>query len=293
MQILKPISLFHLIKRFFLPMTDTIKFNSEDVPALEIPMDPREEKLRQNENKEEIQHIQEKFYTNTDSQEEDLRKKEQETPGNILAASNQEHIRPEPQGKTDNELGHHVLSEETEPDVKVGLNGPNERLAEQWTPTVAPNEPRNNPPYDQDQETNSRYSNMASGSEDTTHYKHDNLEKRSSNFDPTFESTIADLKAVFNSSDTSSGDKDRLSNPTPLKPIQPTELIYNLQIKAIKYIVVACFICYLLGRMRFGYTFGLLIIGLCVWTYWNIGRTSAGGLEWQLEKQENMKTVKQ
>jgi hypothetical protein len=270
-------------------MTDTIKFNSEDIPALEMPEGPREERKRQEENKEEIKNIQEKCHTSTDSKEQDMEKKEEEAPGNRLDAAGQVHVDSKPQ-ETNNELDRGVLPEQTDPNAKVWSNDPNEPFADQWRPTALSNEPQL---QDQRDTASSRRSSIASSSADKTHRSHHSAGSQTSEFNPTFESTMSDIKSIFNSSDANFEDKQpKLHNPTPLNPVQPDELIYNLQITAIKYIVVACSICYLLGRLRFGYIIGSIAIGSCAWAYVNLGRVSAGGLEWQLEKQENMKTVR-
>ncbi|KAI8327289.1 hypothetical protein EDC96DRAFT_532234 [Choanephora cucurbitarum] len=70
-------------------------------------------------------------------------------------------------------------------------------------------------------------------------------------FNQTFESTLSNINTIFN----------------------PTDPDFGLQLQAMKYIIVACFVCYLLGRLRFGYIIGMLIIALCAWSYWNLGQT--------------------
>ncbi|CEP06852.1 hypothetical protein [Parasitella parasitica] len=255
-------------------MADIVKFNSEEQSAMEMTEAPAEEKERQHENKQEINEIQNKAHVQkTESQE--LQEKKAEAPGNTLDASGQVH------GKRPEEYHHEgILPGHSDPHAKVWANDPNEERG----PSLSDNswqEPAS------DGIKNEPVANQ------TRHGRH-RLGSQSSELASTFESTMTDLKNIFNTSDEAFAhekDHHKLENPTPLNPIQPDELIWNLQIKAIKYILVACLVCYLAGRLRVGYTMGMLIIGLCAWAYWNLGRTSSAGLEWQLEKQENMKTL--
>ncbi|KAI8976219.1 hypothetical protein BDB01DRAFT_359888 [Pilobolus umbonatus] len=55
--------------------------------------------------------------------------------------------------------------------------------------------------------------------------------------------------------------------------------------------MVAGVICYFIGRWRYGYVIGCVMVSLCAWAYINLGMISYRGLEWQFEKQENMKTL--
>lgn len=47
----------------------------------------------------------------------------------------------------------------------------------------------------------------------------------------------------------------------PLKPATPDTIIFYLQRKALKYIVISCAICYFFGKLGFGWIAGLLSIG--------------------------------
>ncbi|KAI8391836.1 uncharacterized protein BYT42DRAFT_543323 [Radiomyces spectabilis] len=96
-----------------------------------------------------------------------------------------------------------------------------------------------------------------------------------------------------NNSDTTGSPKrsPKLSYPLPLEPTDPDTLIKGLELNALKYIVVACFVCYLCGRFRFGIFFGLLTIAGGAMAFWILGQETKKGLEWQLEKQEGMRTL--
>ncbi|CAO0791446.1 unnamed protein product [Mucor circinelloides] len=263
-------------------MADIVKFNSEDQPALEVTEAPQEERERQQENQQEIEHIQKKTHAQ-DSETQALQEEKEKAPGNVLDASGHVHTESQQEAsETHHEGG--ILPEQSNPHAHVWSNDPNEPFAGQWAPSMT-KEPET---YDSKEEP---VANDADHSKKSRHYR---LGSQSSDLNRTFDSTMTDLKNIFNTSDEEfphEKDHHKLNNPTPLKPIQPDELIWNLQIKAIKYILVASLICYLVGRLRFGYIMGIIIICLCAWAYWNLGRTSATGLEWQLEKQENMKTL--
>ncbi|KAK4515667.1 3-isopropylmalate dehydrogenase [Mucor velutinosus] len=266
-------------------MADIVKFNSEDQPALEMKEAPHEEKERQQENQQEIEHIQKKAHVQ-ETESQVLQEEKEKAPGNVLDASG--HVHTEPQkdaSEAHQHEGGNVLPEQSNPHAHVWSNDPNEPFAGQWAPSMT-KEPDT---YDTKEEQPT--ANAADHSKQRRHHR---LGSQSSDLDRMFESTMTDFKNIFDTSDESfpqQKDHHKLHNPTPLHPIQPDELIWNLQIKAIKYILVASLVCYLVGRLRFGYIMGIIIISLCAWAYWNLGRTSSAGLEWQLEKQENMKTL--
>lgn len=46
----------------------------------------------------------------------------------------------------------------------------------------------------------------------------------------------------------------------PLKPASPDSVIFHLQRKALKYIVMSCAVCYLFGKFNMGWVAGLLSI---------------------------------
>jgi hypothetical protein len=46
----------------------------------------------------------------------------------------------------------------------------------------------------------------------------------------------------------------------PLKPATPDTIIFYLQRKALKYIVVSCVVCYVFGKLGFGWIAGLLSV---------------------------------
>lgn len=269
-------------------MADIIKFNTEEQPALEVNEAPTEEKERQQENKQEIKHIQKKGHVQ-DTESQTLEKKEKDTPGNTLDASG--NVRAKSPHDTSEQ--HHdaaILPEHSNPHAKVWSNDPNEPFADQWAPGIN----NNNNIKDEPESYDTKEEPVVNDPDHTKKSRHHRLGSQSSDLNRTFESTMTDFKNIFNTSDESfphQKDHHKLANPTPLNPIKPNELIWNLQIKAIKYILVACLICYLAGRLKIGYVMGTVIIGMCAWAYWNLGRTSSEGLDWQLEKQENMKTV--
>lgn len=266
-------------------MADIVKFNSEDQPALEVTEAPQEERERQQENQQEIEHIQKKAHVQ-DTETQALQEEKEKAPGNVLDASG--HVHAEPQqsaSEAHQQEGGGVLPEQSNPHAHVWSNDPSEPFAGQWAPSMT-KEPD---AYDTKEEQP-----IANDADHSKKSRHHRLGSQSSELNRTFESTMTDLKNIFNTSDEGfphEKDHHKLHNPTPLNPIQPDELIWNLQIKAIKYILVASLVCYLVGRLRVGYIMGIVIICLCAWAYWNLGRTSSAGLEWQLEKQENMKTV--
>ncbi|KAI8879896.1 hypothetical protein K501DRAFT_256031 [Backusella circina FSU 941] len=103
--------------------------------------------------------------------------------------------------------------------------------------------------------------------------------------------TLGDFLYGENTSADDHDNRKRIEHPQPLPPVRPDSLIQSLQFSAIKFIACGGFICYLLGRFGFNVFFGVLLAILCAWTYWNIGREAKKGLEWQLEKQEGMKTL--
>ncbi|KAL9556559.1 hypothetical protein MBANPS3_001819 [Mucor bainieri] len=265
-------------------MADIVKFNSEDQPALEMTEAPQEERERQHENQQEIEHIQKKAHVQ-DTETQALQEEKEKAPGNVLDASGHVHTESQQGTSEAHQREGGVLPEQSNPHAHVWSNDPNEPFAGQWAPSMT-KEPDT---YDTKEEQP-----IANDADHSKKGRHHRLGSQSSDLNRTFESTMTDLKNIFNTSDEGfphEKDHHKLHNPTPLTPIQPDELIWNLQIKAIKYILVACLVCYLVGRLRFGYIMGIIIISLCAWAYWNLGRTSSAGLEWQLEKQENMKTL--
>lgn len=103
----------------------------------------------------------------------------------------------------------------------------------------------------------------------------------------------------------------------PLKPASPDSVVFHLQRKALKYIVMSCAVCYLFGKLNLGWIAGLLsILGgnlrvhLSIWwidtyvimtkifiilgafAWWRLGTETKEGIEWQIEKDEAMKTVR-
>lgn len=271
-------------------MADMVKFDAPNSQGMEIREAPQEEIKRQEENEKEIDKIQSKY--NTKSEEQDLREKMQEAPGNTLDASGHVHAKEyDPENNKEEHKG--VLPEESDPHAKVWSNDPNDNFADQWRPTTLPKEQQvgndgTANPEDPEEKNVSRRNSLDKP-------KHHKFGEQPYDFNRTFESTMTELRNIFDTTEEGAGineaHKSKLSNPTPLLPIQPDELITNLQLKAMKYIIVACFICYFVGRFRFGYIFGATIISLCAWGYWNLGRVSSRGLEWQLEKQDGMKSV--
>ncbi|KAI8890295.1 hypothetical protein K501DRAFT_237324 [Backusella circina FSU 941] len=85
--------------------------------------------------------------------------------------------------------------------------------------------------------------------------------------------------------------RKKLHYPTPLPPIKPDSLISKLEQNAIKYIIGACLLCYASGRFGYNIFFGLILGILSVMAFWNLGREAKKGVEWQLEKQEAIKTL--
>ncbi|CEJ04745.1 hypothetical protein RMCBS344292_18699 [Rhizopus microsporus] len=231
----------------------------------------RDEKERQEKNKKDLGEIQDKAHTSKDAQEENTEaEKAQQKPGTFLDASGQAHPNTE---KPPEHEEKQVFPEQHDPNAKVWSNpeDSNEENAP-WKPNVHPSD----------------------GNTDN-HIQKNAMDNRQLYREPSIvESTVSDIKTIFDTDDTEyrrASPKQKLKHATPLHPTQPDVLIEQLQIKALKYIIIACFICYVVGRFKYGIFFGFTIIGLCAWAYWNLGRTSSDGLEWQLEKQENMKTL--
>ncbi|KAI8979253.1 hypothetical protein BDF20DRAFT_974130 [Mycotypha africana] len=256
-------------------MADTVKFHSENEPALQVNESPNEETERKQENMQEIKNIQQKNQTTSEEQKE--KQEEHKNPGNTLDASGNVHTQSETELKQEQqqknkETGNAILPEQAD-HQHVWSNNPDEPYAKQWAPTM--NEP---PQGMNDARQNSL--DMAAP-------------RRRSSQSSLLDRTMTDLKTIFDTSDQSSitSKKSRLHHSTPLEPVQPEDLVWNLQIKALKYIIVASVVCYLVGRWKYGIIFGFLLICFCAWAYWNLGRTSSEGLQWQLEKQEGLKTL--
>ncbi|KAG2204704.1 hypothetical protein INT47_012000 [Mucor saturninus] len=256
---------------------------SQQEPGYEMQEAPAEEIERQKENVKEINKIEEK-YDATDEDNKKMEEKMEKAPGNTLDASGNVHANVK--DATDHHKEPFVLPDHNNPHAKMWSNNPNDNFADQWKPTALPKE---------EQVGNANAPNPQDHLEHRQQANHRPLGEQPIEFNNTFESTMTELRNIFNTTDEGApineDHKSKLNNPTPLMPVQPDELIKNLQIKAIKYILVACCICYAFGKFNFGYISGLCMIGICSWAYWNLGRITSRGLEWQLEKQESMKTL--
>lgn len=276
-------------------MADIVNFNEPSKQGVRtLPMEyeeaPNEEIQRQQENKKEINKIQDKYNaTDTEEQKEDEAMKN--APGNTLDASGQVHANPKNDDHRKAE-GQGVLPNANDPHAKVWSNDPNDNFADKWKPTNLPQQDQ----VGNDNRPNPTDDDLSQHPHTSHHHKHQPLGSQPNEFNETFESTMSELRNIFDTTEDGAGindlHKSKLNNPTPLVPIKPDELIQGLQIKAIKYIAVACTLAYLLGRFNFSYTSGICSIIFSAWAYWNLGRVASKGLEWQLEKQENMKTVK-
>ncbi|KAJ2959007.1 hypothetical protein NQZ79_g5470 [Umbelopsis isabellina] len=77
----------------------------------------------------------------------------------------------------------------------------------------------------------------------------------------------------------------------PLKPASPDSVVFHLQRKALKYIVMSCAVCYLFGKLNLGWIAGLLSILGGAFAWWRLGTETKEGIEWQIEKDEAMKTL--
>ncbi|KAI9283000.1 hypothetical protein BC943DRAFT_281072 [Umbelopsis sp. AD052] len=94
----------------------------------------------------------------------------------------------------------------------------------------------------------------------------------------------------------SSGEPTNWKSPNlkyrqPLKPATPDTIIFYLQRKALKYIVMSCAVCYVFGKLGFGWIAGVLAICGGAFAWWRLGTEAKQGLEWQMEKDEAMKTL--
>jgi Ca2+-dependent lipid-binding protein len=282
---------FHFLNFFLYLMADPVQFNAPSAQGVGRPEAPQEEIQRQKDNKKEIDKLKSKYDTKTD--EDTAKEKMQETPGNILDASGHVHANHEEDDNEKSEIKGALNEHSSNPNAKVWSNDPNDPYADQWKPTSLPKEQQVG--NDSSHHHHHNHHDSMERRDSANHHKRHRLGEQPSAFNRTFESTMTELKTIFNTTDDGApindAHKSKLSNPTPLLPVQPDELVKNLQIKALKYIIIACLICYFMGRYRFGYIFGSIVISLCAWAYWNLGRISSKGLEWQLEKQECMKTV--
>ncbi|KAI9259291.1 hypothetical protein BY458DRAFT_517379 [Sporodiniella umbellata] len=227
-----------------------------ETSSLEIEETKEEERSRQEKNLKDVRAIKQSSKPNEDIQEENHHKKEvEEKQTTLLDGSGQAHTKhagePAPQDEKK------VLPNKSGAKKAWGNNAGEE--------TVNPHKTDN-------------------------HHSMDH--RKLSNQSAFFDSTISDLKTVFNTHDTEPDHaKRKQSHDIPLKSAAPDTLIWQLQVKGLKYIGITCVVCYIVGRFGFGILSGSIMVGMCAWTYWNLGKTSSEGLQWRLEKQENMKSL--
>ncbi|RCH95171.1 hypothetical protein CU098_006546, partial [Rhizopus stolonifer] len=276
-------------------MASVIKYNTVEQTANEMPNGSEHEQHLKEKNMHDIKEIQKKNNVKPDQEEEHQKKEIEEKPGNELDTSGNVHPKQEPVSNEDGELNQGVLPKQSsDPNTKVWTNDPTApNGAQQSISNYQDN--RNvgkNNSVSSNHRPHRRHSTSSSLKAGRRPHQQHRLGSQPSLLNQTFESTFADLKTIFNPTDPDiDNERPKIKNPMPLNPVPPDDLIYGLQLQAIKYIIVACVVCYLLGRLRFGYIIGIIIIGLCAWSYWNLGQTTAEGLEWQLEKMESMKTL--
>ncbi|CAO3625240.1 unnamed protein product [Mucor fragilis] len=166
-------------------MADIVKFNSEDQPALEVTEAPQEERERQQENQQEIEHIQKKAHVQ-DTETQALQEEKEKAPGNVLDASG--HVHAEPQqsaSEAHQQEGGGVLPEQSNPHAHVWSNDPSEPFAGQWAPSMT-KEPD---AYDTKEEQP-----IANDADHSKKSRHHRLGSQSSELNRTFESTMTDLK---------------------------------------------------------------------------------------------------
>ncbi|KAI9252998.1 hypothetical protein BY458DRAFT_522442 [Sporodiniella umbellata] len=230
---------------------------SRNSSSLEMEETNEEERIRQEKNKEEIDLIQERASQDEEKRKENERKRKAENkPGTLLDASGRAHLKnPEDQVYKDEKQ---ILPERGEPNAKF------------WAGSEGKG------PFDTSPEQSDRRHQLSRI--------------------PSFAgSTFSDVKSVFSVKNTSGpqpiSPRRKLRHSTPLHPTQPDVLVEQIQIKTMKYVIVTCSLCYIIGRLNFGIILILMVIGFSAWTYWNLGQTSSNGLEWQLEKQESVKTL--
>lgn len=264
-------------------MAQMLKFNDENVTALEMNEDRKEEQKRQAKNQEEVKEIRKKV--NERQLDDDDKKQEQnkDKPGNELDAAGHVHQKAQQQGSDEN-MKPTILREQNNPHAKVWSNDPNKPFADQWGPSPNDQEVHNT--------SNTVEPNQADSQvKHNEHHHHRRLQDQPSSFNRTFESTISDLKQVFDTTDDSQSVTSKLQHPFPLDPVPPEDLVWTFQLKAIKYILIAGAVCYIAGRFHFGIIMGIVISIFFAWAYWNLGTTAKEGLDWQLEKIQSMKTV--
>ena len=237
-------------------------------PPLELEETVMDEERRKERNKEDVELIKKDASKNKDTEENKRKQEAENKPGTLLDASGGAHLKNAEEPININEA--RIFPERGDPNVKV------------WS----------NPEYANDSAV-PRKSNVEFDRNNDNHVQPNTMDNRQlSRENSVIESTFADVRSIFSTDDTETRHpKKKLKHATPLHPTHPEVLIEQLEIKAIKYIIVTCFFSYILGRFEYGLISGLIMISFCAWTYWNLGKTSSKGLEWQLEKQANMKIV--
>ncbi|KAG1048652.1 hypothetical protein G6F43_008976 [Rhizopus delemar] len=237
-------------------------------PPLELEETVMEEERRKERNKEDVELIKKDASKNKDTEENKRKQDAENKPGTLLDASGGAHLKNAEEPINANEA--RIFPERGDPNVKVWSN------PEYANDSAAPRKP--NVEFDRNNDK---------------HVQPNTMDNRQLSREPSvIESTFSDVRSIFSADGTESRHpKKKKKHATPLHPTHPEVLIEQLEIKAIKYIIITCFFSYILGRFEYGLISGLIMISFCAWAYWNLGKTSSKGLEWQLEKQENMKIL--
>ncbi|KAI7902890.1 uncharacterized protein BX663DRAFT_508770 [Cokeromyces recurvatus] len=300
-------------------MSSFVKYNSEDQTKMEMGQDPKKERGKQEENKQEMEHIKEKRNANKNEKDEEMKDEMKKRPGNTLDASGHVHTKNEDPNRlqNDSELNAYTSQQERLGDQQApnlqqsnlqqknsqqfNLEQFNDRHYDVEHPTAQ--QPIDQPQVNQqsiaqqpmDQKPINQYPTSGEQETITTRPENHRVSTNPSPFNQTFDSALSGFNDIFNTADPSM-DKQRqpgtkLNNTTPLEPISPNDLVWNLQLKALKYIFISCLVSYLLGKWRFSITIGVLSIITCGWAYWNLGKESSDAVEWQIEKEENMRTL--
>ncbi|KAI8377186.1 hypothetical protein EDC96DRAFT_494795 [Choanephora cucurbitarum] len=268
-------------------MASVVKYNSVGQTTHEMGIDSPHENMQREKNKVEIHEIEEKNNVKSDAEEKHQEDELKKNPGNEIDGSGRVYSKLQP---SETEVNYDNMIEQDNVDNnqnKAPVNLQQQNVSQSFD---------KGPLRRTSSSTSSRHPRRRHSTSSTLRASRRPQQRRlgsqPSLFNQTFESTLSNINTIFNPTDPDVDNHEaKIKRPMPLKPVSPDDIVYGLQLQAMKYIIVACFVCYLLGRLRFGYIIGMLIIALCAWSYWNLGQTVAEGLEWQLEKIENMKTL--
>ncbi|KAI8375545.1 hypothetical protein BD560DRAFT_392622 [Blakeslea trispora] len=268
-------------------MASVVKYNSVGQTTHEMGTTSELENVQREKNEKEIEEIEAKNNVQSDAEEKHQEIENKKHPGNEIDASGRVFSKSQ---SFENEANDDKINEQnslSNNQNEAPMNVQQQNVAN----SLKKGQLRRSDSLGSNRHLHRRHS-TSSSFRASRRPQHRRLGSQPSTFNQTFESTMSNLGTIFNPTDPDiDNHAAKIKRPMPLKPVSPDDIVYGLQLQAMKYIIVACFVCYLLGRLRFGYVIGIMIIGLCAWSYWNLGQTVVEGLEWQLEKIENMKTL--